>query len=91
MQVGVATGDPDGNWSGTAAVNIARQTVIPGANLAGKTTVNPNCAGSIVYNKGTPTELDISYVADPKSQRIFGLVVNNGTVASCMLPRVDGY
>jgi hypothetical protein len=88
MEVGVATGDADGNWSGTATVNIGGQTVIPGAKLTGKTTVNPDCTGTITYNKGTSTELNISYVVNPKTDQLFGLITDKGTVASCVLKRI---
>jgi hypothetical protein len=89
MQVGVATGDADGNWSGTVAINIGGQTVIPASSVAGKTTVNPDCTGTITYNKGTPTELNISYVMNPKTDETFGLVTDKGTVVSCVLKRIS--
>jgi hypothetical protein len=85
MQVGIAAGDADGNWSGTVATNIGGQTVIPSAKVTGKTTVNPDCTGTITYNKGTPTELNITYVMNPKTGEIFGLVTDKGTVVSCVL------
>jgi hypothetical protein len=89
MQVGVATGDADGNWSGTVAINIGGQVVIPASSVTGKTTVNPDCTGTITYNKGTPTELNISYVVNPKTDETFGLVTDKGTVASCVLKRIS--
>ena len=89
MQVGIATGDTDGNWSGTVATNIGGQTVIPASSVAGKTTVNADCTGTITYNKGTPTELNISYVMNPKTDETFGLITNKGTVASCVLKRIS--
>ena len=88
MQVGVATGDADGNWSGTATVSIGGLTVIPGAKLTGKTTINPDCTGTITYNKGTSTELNIAYVVNPKTDQLFGLITDKGTVASCVLNRI---
>ena len=33
MQVGLATGDADGNWSGTVTINIGGQTVIPASDM----------------------------------------------------------
>ena len=89
MQVGVATGDAGGNWSGAGTINIAGQTVISNATLVGKTAVNPDCTGNIVYNKGTQTELNIDYVANPRSDQIFGLVINSGMVVSCSLQRIS--
>jgi hypothetical protein len=62
--------------------------VIPGAKLTGTTTVNPDCTGTITYNKGTPTELNISYVVNPKTDQLFGLITDMGTVASCVLSRI---
>lgn len=88
MQVGVATGDSDGNWSGTATINIGGATVIPGAKLTGTTTVAADCTGTITYNKGTSTELNISYVVNPKTDQLFGLITDKGTVASCVLNRI---
>jgi hypothetical protein len=89
MQVGVATGDADGNWSGSVTTNIGGQTVIPASSVTGKTTVNPDCTGTITYNKGTPTELNISYVVNPKTDETFGLVTDKGTVVSCVLKRIS--
>jgi hypothetical protein len=89
MQVGIATGDTDGNWSGTVATNIGGQTVIPASSVTGKTTVNPDCTGTITYNKGTPTELNITYVMNPLTNETFGLITNKGTVASCVLKRIS--
>ena len=89
MQVGVVTGDADGNWSGTVATNICGQTVIPASSVTGKTTVQPDCTGTITYNKGTPTELNITYVMNPRTNETFGLVTNKGTVASCVLKRIS--
>lgn len=89
MQVGVATGDPDGNWSGTTTVNIGGQMVIAGVKVTGKSTVNPDCTGTITYNKGTPTELNLTYVANPKSDEVSGLITDKGTVASCVLKRIS--
>jgi hypothetical protein len=85
MQVGVATGDADGNWSGFTSINIGGQTIIPKATVLGKTSVNPDCTGNIVYNKGTTSELNINYVANVRTDQIFGLIINNGTVATCTL------
>ena len=89
MQVGVATGDADGNWSGTVTINIGGQTVIPASSVTGKTTVKPDCTGTITYNKGTPTELNISYVMNPRTDETFGLVTDKGTVVSCVLKRIS--
>ena len=89
MQVGIATGDADGNWSGTVATNIGGQAVIPASSVTGKTTVQPNCTGTITYNKGTPTELNISYVMNPRTDETFGLVTDKGTVVSCVLKRIS--
>ena len=88
MQVGVVTSDSDGNWSGTATINIGGQAVIPGAKVTGKTTVNSDCTGSITYNKGTPSELNVSYVANPRAEQLNGLITDKGTVASCVLQRI---
>ena len=85
MQVGLATADADGNWSGFTTINIAGQTVIPKAPAVGKTSVNPDCTGNIVFNKGTTSELNINYVANLNTKQIFGLIISTGTVASCTL------
>jgi hypothetical protein len=88
MQVGVAVGDADGNWSGVGTVNIGGQT-IPNASLIGKTNVKSDCTGNIIYNKSTAGELNINYVANLKTDQIFGLIINPGTVASCTLHRMN--
>jgi hypothetical protein len=88
MQVGVVSADADGNWSGSSTINIGGQIVIPDAKVTGKTTVNPDCTGNITYNKGTPAELNISYVTNPRAEQIHGLVIDKGTVVSCVLQRI---
>ena len=88
MQVGFATGDADGNWSGSVTINIGGQTVIPSSKVTGKASLNPDCTGTITYNKGTPTEVNISYVVNTKTDETFGLVTDKGTVVSCVLKRV---
>jgi len=85
MPVGIATADADGNWASFTSINIAGQTVIPKASVTGKTNINPDCTGNMVYNKGTASELNINYVANLKTNEIFGLVINPGMVASCKL------
>ena len=87
MQVGVVTGDADGNWSGSTVVNIGGQVVIPDAKVSGKAIVKPDCTGSVTYNKGTPSELNVSFVIQRLNQEIHGLVVDKGSVASCVLKR----
>ena len=57
--------------------------------MTGKTTVNPDCTGTITYNKGTPTELNITYVMNPNTCEIFGLVTDKGTVVSCVLKLIS--
>ncbi len=89
MQVGVAAADPDGNWSGTTVINIGGQMVIPAAKVSGTTAVQPDCTGAITYNKGTPGELNISYVMNPSTNEIHGLVTDKGTVAACVLKRIS--
>jgi hypothetical protein len=87
MQVGTAFGDEDGNWSGSTVVNIGGQVIIPDAKVSGKAIVNSDCTGSVTYNKGTPSELNISFVVNPRTQETHGLVVDKGSVISCVLKR----
>jgi len=92
MQVGVATGDFDGNWSGAAAINIGGQTVIPIASVVGSTKINPDCTGDITYydkDHPTVTVMTIKYVANPKSDQIFGLIIDSGQVGACTLQRIS--
>jgi hypothetical protein len=88
MQVGIATGDADGNWSGTVTINIGGQVVIAASKVTGKANLNSDCTGTITYNKGTATELNISYVVNPRTDETFGLVTDKGTVVSCVLKRI---
>jgi hypothetical protein len=87
-QVGIATGDASGNWSGATTINIAGQTVIPDAKVTGQGTVNSDCTGSITYNKGTPNPINITFVVNLKTEEIFGLVTDKGSVISCVLKRM---
>ena len=87
MQVGTATSDADGNWTGSTVVNVGGQVVIPDAKVSGKAVVRPDCTGNVTYNKGTPGELNISFVVN--ATEIHGLVTDKGTVASCVLKLVS--
>jgi hypothetical protein len=88
MQVAVATGDVFGNWTGTGTINIGGQQVITGAQVTGTSVTKPDCTGTVVYNKGTPSEMNIAAVTNPNTGQIFGLVTDKGTVMSCVLQRM---
>lgn len=87
-QIGTVAGDTSGFWTGTTTVNIAGQTIIPNATVSGQAVFNPDCTGTITYNKGTPTELDIFFVVNPKKDELVGLVTNKGSIISCRLDRM---
>ena len=87
MQVGTATSDAEGNWTGSTVVNIGGQVVIPDAKVSGKAVVKPDCTGNVTYNKGTPGELNISFVVN--GNEIHGMVTDKGTVAACVLKLVS--
>jgi len=89
MQVGSVSGDPDNNWIGSTVVNVGGQTVIPDAKVTGKAQVKPDCTGSVAYNKGTPAELNVSFVVNQKDNEIYGLVVDKGSVISCTLKMIS--
>jgi hypothetical protein len=88
MQVGTAKGDENGNWAGSTTLNIAGQIVLT-APVSGKAVTNPDCTGSVTYNKGTPNELNISYVVIRDRGEIHGLVVDKGQVVACVLTRIS--
>ena len=88
-QVGVATGDRSGFWTGATTINIAGQTIIPNATVSGQAVVNADCTGTITYNKGTPSELNINFVVNPKTDEILGLTTDKGSVISCELKRMS--
>ena len=88
-EVGIATGDADGDWTGATTINIAGQTIIPNASVAGDATVKPDCTGVITYNKGTPSPINITFVVNPNTEEIFGLVTDQGSVISCVLKRMS--
>src|SRR5690242_11508018 len=89
MHVGTSTGDADGNWTGSTVINIGGQVVIPDAKVSGKAVVNSDCTGSVTYTKGTPGELNISFVYFKPAEEIHGLVVDKGSVLSCVLKRIS--
>ena len=61
--------------------------MIPDAKASGKAVVKPDCTGSVTYNKGTPAEMNLSFVILRLNQEIRGLVVDKGSVISCVLKR----
>jgi len=87
-QVGVATGDRDGNFTGSTTINVGGQLVIPNFPANGKATVAPDCTGNVTYNKGTPAELNITFVVNPAAKELHGLVTDKGSVVSCTLKRM---
>jgi hypothetical protein len=88
-QVGVATGDASGFWTGATTINIAGQIIIPRATVSGQAILNPDCTGSIAYNKGTPSEVNINFVVNPTTKEILGVTTDKGSVISCELKRMS--
>lgn len=88
-EVGIVTGDPSGFWTGATTINIAGQTIIPKATISGQAVMNPDCTGTITYNKGTPSEININFVVNPKTDEILGLTTDLGSVISCELKRMS--
>ncbi len=88
-QLGLATGDRDGNFTGSTTVNIGGLILIPDAKVSGKATINPNCTGNITYNKGTPALLTVTFVVLREAKEIHGLVTDTGSVISCVLNRTS--
>jgi hypothetical protein len=86
MEVGIATGDPDGNWTGSGVVNIGGLAVISDTKT-GKATTKSDCTGNVTYNKGTPGEVNITFVVN--GNEMYGLVTDKGTVMSCTLKLIS--
>jgi hypothetical protein len=84
-QVGIVTGDSDGTFTGFTAINIGGQVIIGKAPVSGKATINPDCTGQITYNKGTPGELNITFVINPLTKETSGMIIDKGSVVSCTL------
>jgi hypothetical protein len=84
-QVGMAFGDATGFFTGFATINIGGQVTIPKAPVSGQATLNPDCTGSITYNKGTLGELNIVFVVNPQTREISGMTTDAGSVSSCTL------
>jgi hypothetical protein len=88
-QLGVATGDRSGFWTGATTINIAGQVVIPKATVSGQSVVNSDCTGTLTYNKGTSTEVNITFVVNPRTDEILGITTDQGSVISCELKRMS--
>ena len=88
MHVGIATGDESGNWIGTTTVNIAGQTTFTAA-VTGKAVTNSDCTGSVTYNKGTPNEMNVTYVVLRDKGETRGLITDKGQVVTCVLTRIS--
>ena len=88
-QLGIATGDATGFWTGFTTINIAGQSVIPKATVSGQATLDPDCTGTVTYNKGTPGEININFVVNAATNEILGLATDKGSVMSCELKRMS--
>src|SRR4030095_8621195 len=69
-QVGVAIADVNGFWTGATTINIAGQSILPKPSVSGQATLYPDCTGTITFNKGTASELNINFVANPTTKDI---------------------
>ena len=78
MQVDLPQATPTATGQVLSLSISAVKTVIPASNVTGKANLNSDCTGTITYNKGTPTELNISYVVNPRTDETFGLVTERG-------------
>jgi len=89
--LGTATGDAQGNFTGTTTVSmgggIVQQTV------SGTEQINPDCTGTISYTQwinGQPAPpLNITFVVSDKGDTVNGLATDQGTVFSCVLRRME--
>jgi len=88
-QLGIATGDATGYWTGFATINIAGQSIVPKATVTGQATLDPDCSGSITYNKGTASEININFVVNAATNEILGITTDKGSVMSCELKRMS--
>jgi hypothetical protein len=59
-----------------------------GRQVAGQATVKSDCTGSITYNSSTLNPVNITFVVNLKTEEIFGLVTDKGSVISCVLKRM---
>jgi hypothetical protein len=88
-QLGIATGDATGSWTGVTTINIAGQSIVPKATVSGQATLDPDCTGSITYNKGTAGEINLNFVVNAATNEILGIATDKGTVMSCELKRMS--
>ena len=88
-QVGIATGDASGFWTGFTTINIGGQQIIEKATVTGQATLSPDCTGEITYNKETQAPIKIKFVVNPNTEEIFGLGIDKGSVISCVLKRMS--
>ena len=85
----MATGDTNGFWTGATTINIAGQAILPKATVSGQAILNPDCTGTITYNKGTASEVNINFVVNPRTGETLGLTTDKGSVTSCELKRMS--
>jgi hypothetical protein len=88
-ELGVATADPDGDFTGTGTISIGGTILL--VTSKGKEKINPDCTGAITYEEtidGQPgPPLDITFVVSQGGKIIDGLVVDSGAVFACKLTR----
>jgi hypothetical protein len=86
---GIATviGDASGFFISTNAMNMIGGFPVA-STLSGQATTNPDCTGKITYNKGTPGEMNITFVVISNGDEMRGMIVDKGTNVACQLIRM---
>lgn len=90
-QLGTVTGDENGTFKGSGTMMLGGTTLVQ--SVVGTMKLNKDCTGTITYTTsvyGQPgPPLDITFVVSEQGNRIDGLVVDMGTVVSCVLHRIS--
>lgn len=81
--LGTCTGDANGFFKCTGTQSFDG-TVVPAVD-EGQSTVNSDCTGQIIYNKGTSSELDINFLILDNGRELRGMLQNAGSAVQCDL------
>jgi hypothetical protein len=85
--LGTCKGDANGFFKCTGTQSFDG-TVVPAVD-EGQSIVHSDCTGQIIYNRGTPQELDINFLILDDGRELRGMLQNAGSAVQCDLIRMD--
>ena len=82
----VVVGDSSGVFKGTGTNSVAG--TVYSDSISGQANTQPDCTGTITYNKGKADEINITFVIAANGDRIHGMIIDKGANVGCTLTRI---